>query len=116
MTFFLLFKIFGLHDGAFQAGWFIESLATQTLVIFIIRTRKIPFIESQPSKYLVITAIAVLLSSLLLIQPLFANLFGFEPLGLQVIVVIYLLVGIYLCIVELAKQFFYHRLYPKDRM
>ena len=43
LTFFALLWIFGASEPMFQTGWFVESLATQSLVIFVIRTRKAPW-------------------------------------------------------------------------
>ena len=53
--------LWGFHAGPalFRSGWFVESLATQTLVIFAIRTRRIPFFRSRPSVPLLLAALAV---------------------------------------------------------
>jgi P-type Mg2+ transporter len=53
--------LWGFHAGPalFRSGWFVESLATQTLVIFAIWTRRIPFFRSRPSVPLLLTALAV---------------------------------------------------------
>ena len=42
--------ILNASHSEFRTGWFVESLATQTLVIFVIRTRRIPFLRSRPSR------------------------------------------------------------------
>ena len=39
LTFFVLLRMFGANAAQFQTGWFVESLATQVLVVFVIRTR-----------------------------------------------------------------------------
>lgn len=109
LTFFLLFGVFGLHNAAFQTGWFIESLATQVFVIYIVRTRQIPFLQSRPSKYLVFSTIAVVLAGIIFATTPAGSYFGFEPLSLQVLGFIFVLVIIYLLIVEIAKHFFYKR-------
>lgn len=110
ITFYLLFGVFHLADGAFQAGWFIESLATQTLVIYIIRTKKIPFLQSRPSKLLLTTTLSAVALGLILIMDGLGQFFGFSPLTPTVIGLIFLLVIIYLIIVEAVKQWFYARL------
>src|ERR1700761_1599078 len=53
--------LWGFHadPALFRSGWFVESLATQTLVIFAIRTRRIPFFRSRPSVPLLLAALAV---------------------------------------------------------
>ena len=70
------------HSGPaqFRPGWFVESLATQTLVIFAIRTRRIPFFRSHPGLTLTLAALSVVaIGALLPASPLAAAL-GFQPL------------------------------------
>lgn len=107
LTFYVLYGVFHFSVATFQAGWFIESLATQVFVIYIIRTQKIPFIQSRPSKYLVITTIGAVLLGFILIQKGFGQWFGFAPVPGLALLIIFLLVLIYLFIVELTKQLFY---------
>jgi Mg2+-importing ATPase len=63
-TFFVMLYLFGCWDPAraslFQTGWFVESLITQTLIVHIIRTRKIPFIQSRASWQLTMTTVVVM--------------------------------------------------------
>jgi P-type Mg2+ transporter len=49
LTFGVMLWVFHAGPALFRSGWFVESLATQTLVIFAIRTRRIPFFRSRPS-------------------------------------------------------------------
>lgn len=69
-TYFVMLYVFGCWDvstpeiaarsaSLFQTGWFVESLMTQTLIIHVIRTNKIPFLQSRPSVYLVATSALV---------------------------------------------------------
>src|SRR5690348_16287205 len=58
-TFGVMLWLFHAGPALFRTGWFVESLATQTLVIFAIRTRRIPFFRSQPSIPLLLAAIGV---------------------------------------------------------
>jgi Mg2+-importing ATPase len=60
LTFFVMIVIFKANEPLFQTAWFIESLFTQTLVIFAIRTRMVPFWKSKPSKALILNIIVVL--------------------------------------------------------
>lgn len=116
ITFYLLYAVFNLAAPIFQAGWFIESLATQVFVIYIIRTRKIPFIESRPSKYLLLaTVMAVTLGTILAVTPL-GRIFGFGSLPPFALLTIFGLVVVYLLLVELVKQFFYRKIYKKGRL
>jgi P-type Mg2+ transporter len=110
LTFFVLFSVLHLDQGAFQAGWFIESLATQTLVIYIIRTQKIPFLQSRPSKLLLATTLgAVILGCILTLRGI-GYIFGFKPLPLVAFLAIFGMVLIYLIMVEFIKRQFYKRM------
>jgi Mg2+-importing ATPase len=86
-----------------------ESLATQILVIYIIRTRKLPFIESTPSKYLVLSTFIMLGIGLLTPFSLLAGYFGFSTLSVTVLLSILGLVVTYLVLVEVTKRWFYRR-------
>lgn len=82
ITFFFLILVFKATSGQFQTGWFLESLLTQTLVIFVIRTAKTPFWKSAPGKLLIMSSVVVLGGALaIVILPLRAS-FGFESLHL----------------------------------
>ena len=50
LTFAVMLRVFDAGPTLFRSGWFVESLATQTLVIFVIRTRRVPFFKSRPSR------------------------------------------------------------------
>lgn len=60
-TFAVMLWVFNSGPAQFRSGWFVESLATQTLVIFAIRTRRIPFFCSHPSLPLTLAALTVVL-------------------------------------------------------
>jgi Mg2+-importing ATPase len=104
--------IFGFDAGAtlFRSGWFVESLATQTLVIFVIRTRRIPFFHSRPSTPLVTTTLACVAVGVILPYSLLADVLGFEALPLDFLAVLALMVVTYLALVELGKYVFFTRL------
>lgn len=108
-SFFLLFSVFHLSASAFQTGWFLESLATQTLVIHIIRTRQIPFLQSNASKFLTLGTLgAVAVGWILPYTPL-AKVFQFTPLPAKVMMAMTGLVVLYLIIVEITKRIYYRR-------
>lgn len=114
LTFYILFAIYHLNVATFQAGWFIESLATQTFVIYIIRTQKIPFIQSRPSKYLTLTTVGAVLLGFLLTQKGIGEFFGFSPLPWYALLTIVGLVTVYLILVEIVKRIFYKRMEVKN--
>jgi P-type Mg2+ transporter len=108
------FLTFGLMLGAlhagvieFRTGWFVESLATQTLIIFAIRTRKVPFLRSRPSALLTITTLTVVgVGVAITVSPL-ARPLGFRALPWQFFAALGGFVVVYLVLVELAKAMFY---------
>ena len=97
----------------FQTGWFIESLATQCLVIFIIRTRGVPW-QSRPHPLLTgLTLGAVAVGLLIPLTPL-GRVLGFvePPPGFYVFLVC--AVAAYLVLVEIVKRWLYRRLDPRS--
>jgi P-type Mg2+ transporter len=83
-TFFVMLYIFHCWDPAraslFQTGWFVESLMTQTLIIHVIRTNKIPFIQSQASRALTFTTLAIIAFGIWLPYSPLASSLGFTHL------------------------------------
>jgi Mg2+-importing ATPase len=106
-TFGIMLWVFHAGPALFRSGWFVESLATQTLVIFAIRTRRIPFFRSRPSRPLLLAALAVVLTGALLpASPLAAPL-GFTALPLPFYGALVLMTACYLVLIEIGKRFFY---------
>ena len=80
LTFYALLKIFHASEALFHTGWFVESLMTQTLIIHVIRTNLIPFIQSRASWQLTLTTVVIMgFSAYLPYSPLATSL-GFVPL------------------------------------
>lgn len=113
LTFFIMYILFyGVYtpfDPLFQTGWFIESLCTQTLVIFAIRTRRSPFWKSKPSKALIIASLSVVGAALLLPFTPLAGWFGFVQPPITFYAFVAAFVAMYLLIVETLKRSFYKR-------
>lgn len=108
-TFFILFSVFNLSVSQFQTGWFMESLATQVLVIHVIRTRHLPIFKSRASKLLTFSTVsAVIIAWCIPFTPL-GEVFNFTPLSLSIMGAIVGLVLLYLAIVEVTKRIFYKR-------
>ncbi len=112
LTFITLFSVFHVSEATFHAGWFLESLATQVLVVYIIRTRKIPFLQSNPSKYLVASTLGIIFIGFILTTGFFNKFFGFTCLPWPILVSIAIIVIIYLIMTEIVKQIFY-KVYDK---
>lgn len=106
LTFFILLHFFQASEALFHTGWFIESLATQTLVIFVIRTAGNPF-KSRPSVALTVSvAFSVALALALVLSPLGGDL-GFTTPPPAFFGALVAMVATYLGLVEIAKRWFY---------
>jgi Mg2+-importing ATPase len=106
-TFALMLWVFHAGPAEFRSGWFVESLATQTLVIFAIRTRRVPFFRSRPSMPLTIAALGVVaVGSLLPASPL-AGPLGFAPLPGEFFTALVGMVIAYLVLIEIGTHWFY---------
>jgi Mg2+-importing ATPase len=110
LTFGLLLLVFHANQALFQTGWFIESLATQVLVIFVLRTRRNPF-RSRPNALLAATSVAVVVGAILLPFTPLGAWFGFVPPSAGFLLAIAGLTVGYLLLAQIAKQAFY-RVWP----
>ncbi len=101
--------IWGFHasQSLFQTAWFVESLFTQTLVIFVIRTEGVPFWKSKPNLLLVLNIFIILAISLALPYTIIGDFFSFVPLPLTFLLVLVAFIIVYLFLVELMKRWFY---------
>lgn len=107
LSFYVLYSAFSHNPNAFQTGWFIESLATQTLVIHVIRTRKVPFLQSHASAALTFSTIAILVLGWIIPFTGIGAFFSLTPLPIQTIVTLAGIVVGYLFVVEFGKRLFY---------
>jgi len=107
MTFFVMLVILNAGHSEFRSGWFVESLATQTLVIFVIRTRRVPFFHSRPSRTMIaVPIICALIGAILPFTPL-AGVLGFTSLPIAFFLILLGMIGAYLVLVEVVKARFY---------
>jgi len=106
LTFGVMLWLFHAGPELFRTGWFIESLATQTLVIFVIRTAGNPF-KSRPSTALLVTVFGGVLAGILVVVSPLGAVLGFAPLPLAFFGVLVLMVVTYLVIIQLVKRRFY---------
>ncbi|HVN50876.1 MAG TPA: magnesium-translocating P-type ATPase [Acidimicrobiales bacterium] len=106
-TFAIMLNVFHAGPSLFRSGWFVESLATQTLVIFVIRTRRVPFTRSRPGRLLTAAVLSVVaIGAILPYSPMAATL-GFQALPAAFFGVLVAMVAVYLALVEVVKQWFY---------
>ena len=110
LTFGILLWVFHASTNAplFHTGWFVESLATQTLVVFVIRTAGNPF-KSRPGRPLLIGVLAVVAIAALLPYTPVGRPLGFVPLPLSLLGAIAGLAVTYLLVVQAVKSWFYRR-------
>ncbi len=108
LTFYVLLRVFYAGEIFFHTGWFVESLATQMLVLFIIRTSKNP-LRSRPSLPLLATSLMVIAIGILLPFSPLAQLLGFTPLPATYFIFLVAATIIYLLLVEVAKRWLFAR-------
>jgi len=112
-TFYVMLAL--LHAGhvEFRTGWFVESIATQTLVIYVIRTRRVPFFRSRPSISMLVVPTGAALVGALLPYTGLAHLFGFSVLPTRFFLLLFGMVVIYLVLVEAGKVWFFRHRSPR---
>ena len=108
LTFYIMLHMFHAGEKLFHTGWFVESMATQVLVIFIIRTRRNPF-KSRPSIWLTLCSLFVVLLALVFPYTPLGRYFGFVEPPLSFYLILIGLVFFYLFAVEGIKQWFFRR-------
>jgi len=111
LTFGLLLLVFRADEALFQTGWFIESLATQVLVIFVLRTRRNP-LSSRPHPLLATTSVAVVVLAVVLPFTPLGAWFGFVPPSAAFLFAIAGLTVSYLLLAQGAKWAFYRLCSP----
>ena len=112
-TYLTMYFLFGASTVAqahlFQTGWFVESIISQTLIIHVIRTRRMAFIESRASAALTLTTLMVCLAGVWLPYSPFATALGFVPLPWSYWPILALMIVMYLSLTHLMKMWFHRR-------
>ncbi len=103
LTFWVLLRVFHATEALFHTGWFVESLCTQSLVLFVIRTYERPW-RSRPSKALTASVIGVVVAGALLPATPAATVLGFVPLPPAYFAFVAVATVAYLALVEVAKR------------
>ena len=103
-TFLILWKGFGAGAAEFQTGWFFESIATQILVIFLIRTARLPWRSRAPHIALVVTSLGALAAAFFVVLGPLQSLFGFVPLPWPLVAAMAAVTVAYLSAAEFAKH------------
>ena len=111
LTFFMMLYLFNCwhNPDLFQTGWFVESLFTQTLIIHVIRTNKIPFFQSRASWPLILSSVIIVaVGASLTVSPL-ADALGFVPLPPLYWLLLAIILVCYVALTQLIKTWFYRR-------
>ncbi len=106
ITFGVLLFIFHAQQPLFCTAWFLESLCTQTLVIHIIRTGKVPFLESWPSPFLIFMSIYIVSIAMVLPFLPLASYFKFVMPPASFFLALIIILGFYLYLVQIVKTWF----------
>lgn len=108
LTFFVMLYVFKAwtNPALFHTGWFVESLFTQTLVIHIIRTNRIPFLQSRASRPLMLTSIAIASVGAFLPYSPIAGALGFVPLPPLYWLLLAGMLACYMAFTQVVKTWF----------
>ena len=104
LTFGILFFWFHASGSTFQTGWFIESLFTEIMVVFLIRTKRVPFFTSKPSMALTLTCLSVVALGIYLPFSPLSHFFSFATPPVGLLLAIVGLTTVYLTLVETMKR------------
>lgn len=104
----LVFKSAG-NPALFHTGWFVESLFTQTLIIHVIRTNKVPFLQSKPSRALLITSLAIALVGVALPYSPLAGVLGLVPLAPIYWAYLAGMMLLYMLLTQVVKTWFFRK-------
>jgi P-type Mg2+ transporter len=110
LTFYLLLKLLHADEALFHTGWFVESLITQTLVLFVIRTSGNP-LKSRPSAFLTFTIVGIVVIGVWLPFSPVAHALGFVRPNASLLGMIFILATVYLALVQLAKRTLLRRVF-----
>jgi Mg2+-importing ATPase len=108
LTFGVLLMILHATTDQFRTGWFIESVISASVTVLVIRTRK-SFFRSKPGKYLLIATLLIVVVTILFPFTPLAELLGFQPLPMTILLVIGMIVVFYILAAEITKRSFYKR-------
>lgn len=109
LTFFIMLLIFNASEPLFQTAWFIESLTSQTLIIFVVRTKKSPFWNSRPSRFLLLNNLAIVTLALIIPYTPLGRVFKFVRPPAPFFVFLAAILGAYIALTEVIKRWFYRR-------
>ena len=108
-----MWKVFGANSAAkqtlFQSGWFVVGLLTQSLIVHMIRTSKIPFIQSRAAWPVILMTLVVMVIGIFLPMGPLASYFKLEPLPAEYFVFLVLIVLAYMGLTQVMKKWYIRR-------
>jgi len=108
LTFIILLYVLKVTPGIFQTSWFLVSVATELIILLVMRTQKV-FLKSKPSKYLLINTLLMFGIVFALIYIPFGNILGFTPLSIELLFVLGGIILLYIIMNEITKWIFYKK-------
>ncbi len=109
LTFGALLLVFHLSASGFQTGWFLESLATQIFVVYVIRTRAVPFFKSHPHWLVVFSTVTAVVVGWAVALSSIGRFLSFAPLATPILIAISIIVVVYLALAEVTKAWFFRQ-------
>jgi Mg2+-importing ATPase len=106
LTFAALLFLLHADQAQFRTGWFMESVISASMIVLVIRTHQ-SILKSRPSRPLFFATIAIVIITLIFPYTPIAGILGFEPLPLEFLLVLALIVGLYIFCAENVKRVFY---------
>lgn len=107
-TFAVLLLVLGANESQFHTAWFIESVISACLVVFVLRTW-LPLRRSHPSRWMLTVSLAVMLAALVLPYTPLAGLLSFTPLPLTYLAAIGAIAAVYLAATTIVRRWFFRR-------
>ncbi len=108
ITFGVLLFVLKAHPALFRTGWFVESVASATFAVLMLRTRK-PFFRSRPGKYLLTAALLAALAAVVIPYLPHAGLLGFVAVPYDFLAAVGVIIAAYVIMIEAGKRVFYRQ-------
>lgn len=112
-TYLVMWHVFGcdssVHQSLFQSGWFVEGLLSQTLIVHMIRTRRIPFVQSRASWQVSMMALLTVTAGILIPFTPLGGAIGLEPLPLAYFPWLFGILLSYCMLTQIVKNWYIRR-------
>jgi Mg2+-importing ATPase len=109
LTFAFLLLVLHTTQEQFRTAWFVESIVSAILIVLVIRTRR-PFTKSKPGRYLLLATLGIIAATVLIPFSPVGTILGFQPLSVQLLGVLAVIVTAYVVCAEATKRVFYRKI------